>query len=165
MANGHQDQVLERLNKLLLEDLSANLFVTFAVALVDPPTSNLKVLSAGHGPILWYRYETDEIETLEAQGIPLGMLPGAKYGGAKEVHLAPGDMLVLITDGIYEWANPEGEEFGLTRLESVIREFRNSPPDKVIQKLHEAVINFCRGTKQLDDLTAVILRRRRPSTA
>jgi serine phosphatase RsbU (regulator of sigma subunit) len=164
LANGHQNGLLDRLNKLLLEDLSANRFVTFAVAVVEPSSSNMKVLSAGHGPILWYRYATDQINVLEAQGIPLGMLPGAKYGCGTQVHLAPGDMLVLVTDGFYEWANPEGEEFGVPRLEAVIREFRDQQPDKLILKLREAVMNFCRGTEQQDDLTAVILRRRPSST-
>lgn len=160
LADGKQDGLLDRLNRLLAEDLSANRFVTFAVAFLDSPSSQVKVLSAGHGPILWYRYAADKIENLEAQGIPLGMIAGFKYGLATEVCLAPGDMLALVTDGFYEWENPEGEQFGLTRLEAVIRESRDYRAEEVIANLRSAVLSFCRGTEQKDDLTAVILGRK-----
>jgi sigma-B regulation protein RsbU (phosphoserine phosphatase) len=66
---------------------------------------------------------------------------------------------VLVTDGFYEWENPEGEQFGLKRLEEVIRESRDYPAEEVIARLRSAVFSFCRGTQQQDDLTAVIVRR------
>ncbi|HEY0376851.1 MAG TPA: PP2C family protein-serine/threonine phosphatase [Pyrinomonadaceae bacterium] len=158
-GNGH-DGVLEQLNRLLAEDLSANRFVTFAVIFLDPDSSHLEVLSAGHGPILWYRRETGRIENLEAQGIPLGMFAGIRYGRATEGQLAAGDFLALVTDGFYEWENPEGEEFGQARLEDVVRESRDLPAEEVIARLRSAVSDFCKGTEQKDDLTAVILRRK-----
>jgi serine phosphatase RsbU (regulator of sigma subunit) len=160
LSNGHQNGLLERLNQLLAEDLSANRFVTFAVVFLEPSSSHVSVLSAGHGPILWYQSADDQITNLEAQGIPLGMIAGIKYTHGNEVCLAPGDMLVLVTDGFYEWENPEGEQFGLARLDAVIRESRHETPDELIRKLREGVLKFCRGTKQLDDLTAVVLKYR-----
>jgi serine phosphatase RsbU (regulator of sigma subunit) len=87
------------------------------------------------------------------------MMAGAKYERGTEVRLEAGDTLALITDGFYEWTNPEGEEFGLVRLEAVIREARDCKPEEVIARLRSAVETFCRGTKQQDDLTAVLLRR------
>lgn len=158
--SGDLDSLLDDLNRLLAEDLPDNRFVTFAVVFLDPVGSRVKVLSAGHGPILWYRYATDKIENLEAQGIPLGMIAGVRYGPGTERSLASGDMLALVTDGFYEWENPEGEEFGLTRLEEVIRESRDDSAEEVIARLRSAVESFCKGTEQQDDLTAVILRRK-----
>jgi serine phosphatase RsbU (regulator of sigma subunit) len=159
LSNGKQDGVLDQLNRLLVEDLSENRFVTFVVAFLNPANAHVRILSAGHGPILWYKHANNQIKNLEAQGIPLGMIPGVKYGKATEVHLATGDMLALVTDGFYEWENPEGEQFGLARLESVIRESRDCSSEEVIERLRSAVLKFCRGTKQNDDLTAVILKR------
>jgi serine phosphatase RsbU (regulator of sigma subunit) len=159
LGGNHNDGVLNSLNQLLAEDLPANRFVTFVVVLLDPATAHVEVLSAGHGPIIWYRYATDKIENLEAQGIPLGMIAGVKYEHGTEGRLEAGDTLALITDGFFEWTNPEGEEFGLTRLEAVIREARDCKPEEVIARLRSAVETFCRGTKQQDDLTAVLLRR------
>jgi serine phosphatase RsbU (regulator of sigma subunit) len=157
--SGDQDGLLENLNRLLADDLPQNRFVTFAVVFLDPAHSRIDVLSAGHGPILLYRRVPDEIENLDAQGIPLGMISGARYGHGTEAHLASGDLLALVTDGFYEWENPEGEEFGLTRLEAVIRDARDCAAEEVIAKLRSAVESFCKGTEQKDDLTAVILKR------
>jgi serine phosphatase RsbU (regulator of sigma subunit) len=161
-GNGQNGQngLLDRLNRLLAEDLSSNRFVTFAVVFLDPSVAQIKVLSAGHGPIIWYRYATDTIENLEAQGIPLGMMAGFKYEHGNDRHLEPGDMLILVTDGFYEWENPEGEEFGMSRLEDVIRTSRDHSANEIIERLRAAVKDFCRGTEQKDDLTAVVLKRR-----
>jgi len=162
LADDGKDGLLYRLNTLLAEDLPANRFVTFAVVFLDAPAARLKILSAGHGPILWYKHESGGIENLEAQGIPLGMIAGVEYEQAKERTLAPGDMLMLVTDGFYEWENPSGEQFGLNRLEDVIRESRDCAAEVVIDRLRGAVENFCDGTEQQDDLTAIVIKRKAP---
>ena len=158
-SNGH-DHVLERLNGLLADDLSSNRFVTFAVVFLNPTDSDIEILSAGHGPILWYKYGTDKFESLEAQGIPLGMIAGITYGKAEVRRMSAGDMIVLVTDGFYEWENPQGEEFGVGRLERTIRQARDCSATDVIARLRAAVENFCQGTEQKDDLTAVVLKRK-----
>lgn len=153
-------EVLDRLNRLLVDDLSANRFVTFALVFLDPATSQVEVLSAGHGPILWYKHATHEVENLEAQGIPLGMIAEISYENALVRQLAPNDMIVLVTDGFYEWENPTGEEFGLRRLETVILESHDCSAEEVISRLRFSVEDFCQGTEQKDDLTAVVLKRK-----
>ena len=160
VVDNEHDKVLERLNRLLADDLSANRFVTFALVFLDPAKSEVEVLSAGHGPILWYKHATNEIENLEAQGIPLGMIAGVTYEKALLRKLEPNDMIVLVTDGFYEWENPSGEEFGLQRLDSVILQSQDCGAEEVIARLRLAVEDFCKGTEQKDDLTAVILKRK-----
>ena len=153
-------QVLERLNSLLASDLADDRFVTFAVIFLNPVTSEIKVLSAGHGPILWYRRATSKLENFEAQGIPLGMIAGMTYEDSRMKCLKAGDMIVLVTDGFYEWQNPEAEEFGMERLKETIRQARDCSAEEVIARLHTAVKDFSRGTEQKDDLTAVVLKRK-----
>ena len=160
LAGNEQNGLLNRLNQLLADDLSANRFVTFVVVFLDPVGAEVKVLSAGHGPILYYQRTTDTIENLEAQGIPLGMIASVNYEHATERHLEPGDMLVLVTDGFYEWEDTEEQQFGMARLEAVIRESRDCSAQEVIGRLRAAVETFCKGTKQQDDLTAVIVKRK-----
>jgi serine phosphatase RsbU (regulator of sigma subunit) len=159
LLSGKSDGLLENLNQLLSEDLPQNRFVTFAVVFLDPNCPHVRVLSAGHGPILWYKHDTGKIENIEAQGIPLGMIDGFTYGKAAEARMAAGDILALITDGFYEWEDPEGEQFGLSRLEDVIHKARDCTAAEMILNLRSAVESFCKGTKQQDDLTAVILKR------
>ena len=154
------DGVLERLNSLLSEDLSTNRFVTFAVIFLEPETAEARVLSAGHGPILFYRHDTGKLINLEAQGIPLGMISGISYAESNTTRLGEGDIIVLVTDGFYEWENPEGEEFGTSRLEETILQARHCSADEIIERLRSAVKEFCKGTEQKDDLTVVVLKRK-----
>jgi serine phosphatase RsbU (regulator of sigma subunit) len=158
-GNNH-DHVLERLNGLLANDLADDRFVTFAVMFLQPSSAEVKVLSAGHGPILWYRHKANKLEHLDAQGIPLGMISGMSYEDSSERSMNAGDMIVVVTDGFYEWQNAEGEEFGLTRLEETIRQARDCSAEEVITRLHTAVKSFSKGTEQKDDLTAVVLKRK-----
>jgi len=165
LADNKRDKVLEQLNTLLANDLADDRFVTFAVIFLNPRNSEVKVLSAGHGPILLYRRAENSLENLDAQGIPLGMIAGMKYEDSDLNSLQEGDMIVIVTDGFYEWRNPNDEEFGLERLKETIRQGRDSSAADLIVKLNEAVKNFSRGTKQEDDLTAVVLRRKTPITS
>lgn len=165
LADQKQEQILERLNTLLASDLADDRFVTFAVIFLNPANSNIKVLSAGHGPILCYRRAADKWENFEAQGIPLGMIDGMSYEDSHLNYLRAGDMIVLVTDGFYEWQNPESEEFGLVRLKETIHAARDCSPEEVIARLYTAVKDFSKGTAQNDDLTAVVLKRKTTVTA
>lgn len=158
--NGGHNQVLGRLNSLLAHDLADDRFVTFAVIFLNPNNGEVKVLSAGHGPILCYRRATNKLENFDAQGIPLGMIDGMSYDDSSVRCLGAGDMIVLVTDGFYEWQNPETEEFGLERLKDTIRQARDCSAEEVITRLYTAVTDFSKGTEQNDDLTAVVLKRK-----
>jgi serine/threonine protein phosphatase PrpC len=74
------------------------------------------------------------------------------------LELNSGDMLVLVTDGFFEWANAQEESFGLQRMQNVIRISKDKTSRELISDLHQAVISFSGDTKQ-DDLTAVIIKR------
>jgi serine phosphatase RsbU (regulator of sigma subunit) len=88
------------------------------------------------------------------------MIAGMAYEDSRMRCLKSGDMIVLVTDGFYEWENPEGQEFGLERLKETIREARDCSAEEVITRLHKAVKDFSKGTEQKDDLTAVVLKRK-----
>jgi serine phosphatase RsbU (regulator of sigma subunit) len=165
MADHENDRVLERLNSLLANDLADNHFVTFAVVFLNPAESEVKVLSAGHGPILCYRRATNKLEDFEAQGIPLGMIAGMTYQDSRLKWLKAGDMIVLVTDGFYEWQNRGSEEFGLQRLKDTIREARDCSADELIGRLYLAVTSFSEGTEQKDDLTVVVIKRKTTAAA
>lgn len=165
IGNHNHDGVLERLNGLLSQDLADDRFVTFAVVFLNPETAEVKVLSAGHGPILWYQRAQNTLQDFEAQGIPLGMIAGMIYEDLNVRSLKAGDMIVLVTDGFYEWQNPNGEEFGLDRLKETIREARDCSADEVVHRLYKTVKDFSKGTEQKDDLTVVVLKQKNTITA
>ena len=68
-------------------------------------------------------------------------------------------MLLLITDGFFEWENNGGEQFGSDRLAAIVRQFSNEDPEVIIAELYDSVLKFAQGTPQQDDLTAVLIKR------
>lgn len=119
----------------------------------------MELLSAGHGPLFLYWLREDRFESLNSQGLPLGLIPDFMSSPPLVLELNPGDILALTTDGFFEWANAKEELFGVKRLEDSIRASREKPPAEIISILYKAVIEFSDGTEQKDDLTAVVIKR------
>lgn len=152
-------QVMQQINELLVENLPTNLFVTLAIGSIDMTANQLRLLSAGHGPLLLYKASEHQVLDFKAHGIPLGILAAAPYGPDQRIDLNPGDMIILLTDGFYEWANATKEQFGLEQLKASILACHDLAPDAFIQALYKDVISFAADTPQQDDLTAVVLKR------
>lgn len=153
-------KALEHVNQFFGEDLTGgNRFATFVAAVCSGDDSRVELLSAGHGPLFVYSSARDSFEELSAQAIPLGLLPELNSSEPVVLHLEVGDMVVLATDGFFEWENAEGEQFGVARLTQAIRDARHLPSEEIIAELYGAVKTFVNGTKQTDDLTAVVIKR------
>ena len=150
---------MERINAALADDMTSGRFVTFVAAVCTPGNSRLELLSAGQGPLFVYLLREDRFDTMGGQALPLGISPRLISDPPIIVELRPGDLLLLATDGFFEWANAQGEQFGAQRLEEAIRATRHLPPKEIISKMYGAVVEFSGGTKQQDDLTAVIIKR------
>jgi serine phosphatase RsbU (regulator of sigma subunit) len=150
---------MTRINASLSGDLKEGRFVTFVAAICTPGNSRVELLSAGHGPLFFYTLRHDRFDAMKAHGMPLGISSSLVTDPPQMLELDLGDMLVLATDGFFEWENPQGEQFGVARLEATIRASRERPASKIIAALYSAVIAFSKGTPQKDDLTAIIIKR------
>jgi len=148
-----------KVNAALAADLKEGRFVTFVAAVCTPNSPRVELLSAGHGPLFLYLLKHDCFEKMDAQGLPLGISASFDSDPALCLDLEHGDMLVLATDGFYEWANAQGEQFGAQRMEEKIRASKEKPPSEIISYLYRAVVEFSGGTEQKDDLTAIIIKR------
>jgi serine phosphatase RsbU (regulator of sigma subunit) len=151
---------MQRVNTALSRDMRSRRFVTFVAVMCTPGGSRLELLSAGHGPLFLYLLREDHFHAMPAQGLPLGVMPDLASDPPKVLELNPGDLLVLTTDGFFEWANAQDEQFGIERMEAIIRASREKSPAEIISALYRAVIEFSGGTSQDDDLTAVVIKRK-----
>lgn len=158
-ANPDLQKLIDRLNGLLHQDLPADKFVTLVTALLKPGNGAVQLISAGHGPLIFYAAAEDKFYGFDAQGPPLGLLPGIPYDGAHSVDFHSGDILALVTDGFLEWSNAADEDFGLKRLEDVIRAHHGKPPEAIISEMRDAITTFAAGVHQQDDLTALLIKR------
>jgi anti-sigma regulatory factor (Ser/Thr protein kinase) len=147
--------VLERVNALLHPDIPPRMFVTCLYALLDPPTGQITFANAGHD--LPYRHGPGGVEELRATGMPLGLMPNMSYEET-DIILAPGETLLLHSDGIVEAHNPAGEMFGLARLEAQVAAHPGGR--ELIPDLLRSLSAFTgSGWEQEDDVTLVLLQR------
>lgn len=153
------ETTLRNINHSFAEDLTPESFATFVAAVCQDNSDQLEVLSAGHGPIFIFRAHSESFEYLDAQAVPLGILPEIERATSVKLEMKTGDMALLITDGFFEWENPREEQFGTNRLAEVVKAHRHEEPETIIAELYDAVLKFSEGTRQKDDLTAVLIKR------
>jgi sigma-B regulation protein RsbU (phosphoserine phosphatase) len=152
---GGPAEVLGRLNCRLRELDIPNRFVAMGFALYDSATRRLRLANSG----LPYPYFVHDgaVREIEMGGVPLGLLAGKPY---REVELpfAPGDTLVLASDGLAEARDPAGEEFGHERLAAAVARLAQGKANAVAGGLLEAVRRFAEPAEPSDDRTVVVLR-------
>jgi serine phosphatase RsbU (regulator of sigma subunit) len=151
--------LLEKLSRTLCGDFQDGRFVTMVVAALDHQSHCLRFANAGHGPALHYSAARDEFTTLASTGFPLGVVDDAEYELGEPVETAPGDIVLLCTDGIVEAMDREGEQFGENRLRRIIRSARNETAEQLVRQIGAAVEAFYDGDGPSDDLTVLGLRR------
>jgi len=158
-AEQNLNEMIARLNDLLHADLKDGRFVTLVACLLDPDARRMKLLAAGHGPLIFYSRRRDTIETISTtHGLPLGVLDHGEYERALEVHFEPGDVAVIVSDGFTEWQDTDLKIFGNRRVcDSVLASCREAP-DQIIERLQRDVAVFSHGSTQADDTTALVIR-------
>jgi sigma-B regulation protein RsbU (phosphoserine phosphatase) len=131
-------------------------FTTAFLAEYDAPRRVFHYINAGHNnPIL--RRASGLIERLDVGGLPLGIQPEAKYESAS-VTLAPGDWLIIFTDGLPEAENAREEEYGETRLLAAIAAGAATAPSEMLKRLMAEVDLFVGSTPQHDDVTCLLVK-------
>jgi sigma-B regulation protein RsbU (phosphoserine phosphatase) len=133
----------------------ANMYATLALLYFDG-SSEAEYSLAGHPPILHYRAPTEDIARLAMEQLPLGLMPGGRYS-SQRVSYSPRDLFLMISDGISEVPNENDEEFGLDRLEQLLRKNAAQP----LPQLWELIMGEVkRHGVQQDDQTLLLLRVR-----
>lgn len=156
--------VLGRINHFLHEDLPSGRFVTFVVGLLDGEQHEIELLSAGHGPLFIYSAATARVESLNAHALPLAVMDEVVFEAGNRIPLEPGDVVLLVTDGFFEWQDASGEQFGLDRLVRCFATHAKESASSIIAHLYRQVQEFTAGSVQSDDLTALVVKREARST-
>jgi sigma-B regulation protein RsbU (phosphoserine phosphatase) len=148
-----------QVNDQLVQTLPEGLFVTAFVGLLDATRHRLRFLSGGQGPILHFQAATGACAAYRATSFPLGAMPITALRPAVEFEMAPGDILVLLTDGIFEYEGPDGQMYGRQRVEQLVREHRHLPAVMLAEHLLADLRQFAEELPQEDDITIVLLKR------
>ena len=149
--------ILTRLNQVLLADVGDERFVTLTLARLDPATRSLVYANAGHttGYVLDRSGEVKAL--LESSGLPLGLAPDEEYPSIRLV-LEPGDLVLLLTDGVEEAGAVLDRPFGTGRILETVRSHRGEPARSIVAALHRTVLEFTRSEVQSDDMTAIVIK-------
>ena len=149
-------EVLTRVNNLLVDEMPAHMFVTCLYAVLNPETGHLRYANAGHN--VPYVSTEGGVTELRATGMPLGLLPEMDYE-EKEAILAPGDTVLLHSDGLAEAHNGQREMFGFPRVAALTGEATDG--EVLIDRLLKELADFVGpDLEQEDDITLVTLGRR-----
>jgi phosphoserine phosphatase RsbU/P len=149
-------QVLTGLNAILTGNLQGQ-FVTAGYLFLHPGKDMLVYAGAGHPPLLVWRAHEKRIESLEENGLILGIFPEGSYK-SKSAVVGHGDRFVLYTDGILEAPNASGEEFGMERLKNFLIENFSLPAQQLCDALINAISVWSGAVReQHDDLTLIVI--------
>ncbi|MCP4548346.1 MAG: SpoIIE family protein phosphatase [bacterium] len=178
-------EVVQRINDLLVRSTDDNMFATFVYCLLDTNNANLTLTNAGHNPPILLR-KNGSVLMLETGGLILGMLPKMSYK-QETVHMDPGDVLILFTDGITEAevtivsddldvaadgaadsvaADDDVDEvvddsnmYGEERLLQVLKDKAHLSAIEIREAILKSVNSFTKGSPQSDDITLVVIKR------
>ncbi len=152
-------ELMSKINLQLKADLPAGRFITAFAGILDGSEHRINYHSGGQAPLMHYRAEQGNIEWLDASTPPMGILAWAQLIAPPAVEMRTGDIFALISDGLFEYTNHSGEQFGPTRVETLIRSHHQEPLEEIVRKLYEAVRSFAGDAPQEDDMTILLVRR------
>jgi sigma-B regulation protein RsbU (phosphoserine phosphatase) len=145
------------INRGVVGSVDLGRFATFSIVAYDPRTRTLEYANAGHLPVMLYRRRTESVETLHADGLPIGIEASAKYQTHRYT-LQPGDVLIMYTDGIVEAKNAHKDEFGWERLEDVVRAHHEEHAQELVDAIASRVAEFRKDAPQNDDQTLLAMK-------
>jgi sigma-B regulation protein RsbU (phosphoserine phosphatase) len=144
------------LNDVLYQSSTADRYSTLFCGALNSSRSQMIYVNAGHIPPFIVR-ANGSIERPSEGDLPAGLMPSVPYR-QHVVPLAPGDLIVCVSDGILEAQRTDGESWEEPNLESVLREYREVPVKHLAERLLQAVDEFVGAADQFDDITVIVVR-------
>ena len=150
------ERVMSAANERILKDAQETIFVTVFYGVLDPLTSTLTYCNAGHNPPYFLGGARDDVEALRRTGAALGVLERGDFQQGI-LRMAPGDALVLYTDGIPDARDSSGDMFGEARLLEVAQKAQGCTAGEVQEALLDEVHGFVGDAPRFDDITLMVL--------
>jgi len=151
-------------NDQLAATLADDRFITAFIGVLDPRTHRFEFHSGGQGPILHLSAATGACTSHRPTSFPLGAMPLANLRPSVTLDMQPGDAVLLLSDGVYEYQDPDGQAYGEARVEAIARSHGARSMAALAARILADVEAFARGAPQQDDVTLVLVARA-PATA
>jgi len=148
------------LNNQLAADLPSSKFVTAFIGNLDPRRHVLSYQAMGQAPLLHFHAATQELDILAASTLPMGLFEHPSLPEPLTMELDAGDTVLLLSDGVYEYANAANEQFGEDRVAEIVKSSADENVKVTLETLLRDLDEFADGAPQEDDITAVMIKRR-----
>ena len=153
------DDAFVHINDQLCDDLPDDRFVTGFFGVLDGNTNTVDFHSGGQGPIMHYHASAGKFDWHAATTFPLGYMPQTNVAAPLRAEMDPGDVLGLISDGIYEYEDESGEQFGQQRVAEIVSNCEDLSAQELVNEILRAVRSFGGLAPQADDITIVLAKR------
>jgi len=151
--------IVRHMNEQLCADLTEGRFITAWFGELNATDCSLVSFSAGQGPLLYYEAASSEVRELASDAPPLGILETMEIDVGAPLALAAGDMVAVISDGIFEAKNTQRQQFGVGRVGALLARHHDAAAAEILATLRADVEAFTRGTVADDDRTALLIKR------
>jgi sigma-B regulation protein RsbU (phosphoserine phosphatase) len=150
--------ILSSINRQLYRDSrDSGMFMTLFCAWIDAGGRTIRWVRAGHDPALTYDSRTQSFGELNGKGVALGVLENYAFT-EYTVTLIPGQILLFMTDGLWESRNLYGHVFGKERLRELVRQNASASTREIRETILSAVEEFCHPLRPEDDITLVVAK-------
>jgi phosphoserine phosphatase len=157
--------IAQHANQQLCADLPSGRFITAWFGELDTESCTLRSLSAGQGPLLHYRAAADDFQTHGSNAVPLGILEDAELDRFTSHRLEPGDCFAVLSDGIYEACNPQGQMYGQQRVMELLKSTARLSAQLTLERLRQTLDDFTCGLPAEDDRTMIIIKHQAAAKA
>ncbi len=162
LALSHSDvgEILMLANRALAADITDGRFVTLLLARLDPTDRSLVFAGAGHPSGYILARDGSVKAKMESNHLPLGVLEDQAFSASRAIYVDPGDVIIMLTDGVAEATDQHGGLFGEQRAIDFIRHYIDQPARRIVAALGEQVRNYSDRVIPEDDVTALVVKVR-----
>jgi phosphoserine phosphatase len=153
------DDTFRHINDQLVADLPEDRFVTAFLGHLDPSSHVLRYHSGGQGPLLHFHAADGSCDTYLPTTAPLGAMLQVALREPQVIAMAPGDVFALMSDGVFEYHDPEGREFGEEAVIDLLQRHHDEPMAQLRDRLLRKLAEYGHGAPQIDDISIVLIRR------
>ena len=156
LTTGEPGEILTRVNRLFAENTTSGRFVTLFFVRLNPNEKSFVYAAAGHQA--YCLKASGKTRTLASTSIPIGVVEDTVVPQSDPIGLQPGDIILLVTDGITEARSPDGTCFGIQRTLQVVRSNLHHSAGHIVEALYRETARFSEPARQDDDMSAVVIK-------
>ncbi len=153
------EHIAQHINEQITADLPEGRFITAWLAEIDRQSGCLSWFSAGQAPLFYYHAATADLVQYGADTIPFGILDYLDNIKLHRMEMAPGDLMVVVSDGIFEAFNDQEEQFSLERVRALIARNYDSSAQNLLQTIRYHTEQFMGNTPSRDDQTIIVIKK------